>query len=72
MTKERKNRVNALIVKLKECQKECDDMAEEECKQEENCKGLDHAVICDENFDRYNMAISNIEDAIYYLEKIEE
>jgi len=72
MTPERKTRIDELVIKLKHCQAECDEMRDEECEQEENCADPEYAVICDENFYMLTDAIHNIEETIYQLEKIEE
>ena len=74
MTNERKKRIDELVIKLKHCKAECDEMYDEEDGQQYEFLKNRHQIAadaCELNMIKTNIAESNITEAIEKLEGIE-
>ena len=73
MTTERKKRIDELVIKLKHCKAECDEMYNEEDGQQYDFLKNRHQIaadLCSLNMKKINIAESNITEAIEKLEVI--
>jgi hypothetical protein len=74
MTNERKMRVDALITKLEECRKECDELYDEEDGQKHDLRTNGSVLAANTCWDNMTILVTaedEIESAIFRLKEVE-